>query len=403
MKLLDLPVDIINILPLYLNSIHDLYSILLTCKTLYKAYRNANIKLAPILPRPDGQFLCQPHPRFLLTLVARQIGDWAVSSPTNRYELYQSLLRGYDGLLTLAERVTAVSLSDLQRLHELKYSLLNPLAQLVDFEVGPAMVRNQEMDPAEYGLTICQHPGLAILNYVVYCELFHHYVDDILSAPEGSRPPKPLESGIRHRFIAYCLPDKNNHRNREYESLGKPGHDDEWQLLDYIQMSQSDDSSRIREALIRYWDTDILLKIPEEEAIGLGGHPWDWKPTTAEKREHLFVVVAGHLGWVSLKFWLLDGFADEGAKTTLHMIKTKIQRIPNDVVDRWRYWTHSDDTSSYEPADGKRYKIGWQEWGGMELDCHEGIGTNQMSDDEIRYEERACEVMLKPGNWIRRP
>ena len=143
MKLLDLPVDIINILPHYFNSIYDFYNVILSCRTLYSAYRDIEVRLPPILPKLDGQPLLQPHPQLLLTCVARQIGDWAVSSPSTRYELYQSLLKGYNGLLVLAERETLVSLSDLRHLHETKYSLLNPLTRIVDFEVGPAMVRNQ--------------------------------------------------------------------------------------------------------------------------------------------------------------------------------------------------------------------------------------------------------------------
>ena len=395
MKLLDLPADIINILPQYIDSIYDLYNVLLTCKTFHTAYKDSNAKLPPILPRPDGQFLFQPHPRLLLTVVARQIGDWAVSSHANRYKLYQSLLHGYEGLLSLAECVALVSLSDLQRLHDVKYSLLNPLTRLVDFEVGPAMVRNQEIDPAEYGLTICEHPDIAVLNYIVYCELFHHYVDDILSSPDGISPPKPLEPGIRHRFIAYCLPDKNNHRHREYKSLGKPGRNDEWQLLDFIQMSQSTAVTRRDEAFRRYWETGILQTLPEEENIGLGGHAWDWTPTTAEKSEQLFKIVAGHLGWFSLKMLLLDGLAGESLRRTLEGIKTKIQGIPKEVIDKWEYWSEGDDTVSEIPLDGLHHEMGWKEWMGLASDCHEGIGTNGASDEEIQIEQKACESLLK--------
>jgi hypothetical protein len=94
MLLLDLPTDIITLFSHYFISVYDLYSVLLICKTLCRACKDKNIKLPPILPKPDGQFLFQPHPHSLLTCLARQLGDWAVASASNRYELYQNPLRG---------------------------------------------------------------------------------------------------------------------------------------------------------------------------------------------------------------------------------------------------------------------------------------------------------------------
>lgn len=422
MTLLDLPADIINILPHYFNSIYDLYNVLLTCRTLRAAYGDTEIRLPPILPKPDGQLLFQPHPHLLLTIVARQIGDWAVSSSFRRYELYKTLLNGYDGLLSLAERVTVVSLSDLRHLHVTKYSVLNPLARLVDFEAGPAMVRNQDMDPAEYGLTICLHPDIAVLNYIVYCELFHLYVDHILASSEvhleknkteghydhisesqrSSKTvtvrestellPRPLEAGIRHRFIAHCLPDPNNHRNPDYNSLGA-GRDNEWQLLDYIKMSQSSSVSRRNKVLKRYWDTGVLQAIPDDER-GIDGVAWDWQPSIAEKRERLFVVVASHLGYESLGMLLLDGMSGEKINARLKEIRMKVQGIPKESIDAWEFWNHSEESVSEIPLDDQRYAIEWRAWLGMASDCHEGVSTNQASDEDLQTEAETWEGLL---------
>lgn len=432
MKLLDLPVDIINILPNHFNSICDLYNVLLTCRTLYTAYHDSEIKLPPILPKPDGQPLFQPHPHLLLTSVARQIGDWAVSSPSNRYELYQTLLHGYDGLLALAQRVTFASLSDLRHLHETKYSVLGPLTRLVDFEVGPAMVRNQDMDPADYGLTICQCPHIAVMNHVVYCELFHHYVDEILASaeltaskessvqyhsngdiihaveeptlPEIIKPrssTQPLEAGIRHQFIAYCLPDPNNHRNKAYKSLAKgqdnDWRDNDWQLLDYIEMSQSNAVKSRDEALRRYWNTGVLLAIPDDERVGYNGHEWDWTPSTADKREALFVLVAGHLGYESLQMLLLGGMSDEKLVTRLKDIRIKLKAIPNLSIDRWEYWSRNIEAepASDTPTKDESYGKEWHAWRGMVSDCHDGINTNHESAEDLQDEAEACESLLK--------
>lgn len=424
MKLLDLPVDIINILPNYFSSIYDLYNVLLTCRTLYTAYRYSNIKLPPILPKPDGQPLFQPHPHLLLTSVARQIGDWAVSSPSNRYELYQTLVHGYDGLLTLAERVTFVSLSDLRHLHETKYSVLNPLTRLVDFEVGPAMVRNQDMDPAEYGLTICHFPDIAVINHVVYCELFHHYVDEVLASavlttnkessnqyhsngviinsveeptlPEITKPrpfTRPLEAGIRHQFIAYCLPDPNNCRNKAYKSLGRKGRNDEWQLLDYLEMSRSNAVMSRDGALRRYWNTGVMPTIPDDERVGRTIHDWGWTPSTAEKREALFVLVASHLGYESLQMLLLGGMSGEKLVTRLKDIRVKMKAIPDLRVDRWEYWSQNIEADTLSKDES--YRKEWHTWRGMASDCEDGINANTDFVEDLRGEAEACESLLK--------
>lgn len=422
MKLLDLPIDIINILPQYFSSIYDLYSVLLTCSILYNAYRDTAIRLPPILPKLDGQPLFSPHPHLLLSSVARQIGDWAVLSPSHRYELYQVLLNGYDGLLSLAERVTLVSLSDLRNLYGTKYTLLSPLTRLVDFEAGPAMVRYQEMDPAEYGLTICLQPDIAVLNYVVYCELFHHYVDNILASSASCvsenkvderdqfrdempnaltkwsvcdsaiSQPRPLEAGIRHRFIAYCLPDPNNHRNRNYKTLGTAGRDEEWQLLDFVQMSRSTAFDRRDEALKRYWVTGVLQAIPEDEDLRLGGRIWNSHPAGSEKRSNLFCIVVTHLGYESLQMLLLDGLNGERIKARVNEIREKVQAIPKVLIDEWEYFGSLQNPASDVPADEE-----WHAWLGMKSDCYEGIGTNQKSEEDLQTEEEACESLLKLG------
>jgi hypothetical protein len=427
MKLLDLPVDIINILPNYFNSIYDLYNVLLTCRTLHTAYHDSEIKLPPILPKPDGQPLFQTHPHLLITSVARQIGDWAVSSPSNRYELYQTLVHGYDGLLSLAEKVAFVSLLDLRHLHEIKYSVLSPLTRLVDFEVGPAMVRNQDIDPADYGLTICLCPDIAVMNHVVYCELFHHYVDEILASaelsatkessgryyrdsaiihsvedlalPEITKPKastRPLEAGIRHQFIAYCLPDPNNCLNKAYNSLGK-GRDDEWQLLDYLEMSRSNAVRCRDEALRRYWNTGELMAIPEHETVGYNGHERGWQPSTAEKREALFVLVAGHLGYESLQMLLLDGMSGEKLVTRMKDLRAKVKAIPDFLIDRWQYRSRNNlaEPAPDNPSKDESYGKEWYAWQGMDEDCGDGINANSGFVEDLRDEAEACESLLK--------
>ena len=433
MKLLDLPVDIINLLPNYFNSIYDLYNVLSTCRTLYTAYRNTDVKLPPILPKLDGQLLFQPHPHLLLTVVASQIGDWAVSSPSNRYELHQSLLNGHYGLLSLAERVSFVSLSDLRDLHATKYSVLNPLIRLVDFEAGPAMVRHQDIDPDDYGLTICQHPDLAVMNYLIYCGLFHHYIDEILAISEGTdskeggdekdrdgtitsamdeltlpestslrSPPRSLEAGIRHRFIAYCLPDPNNHRNQNYKSLGKKGRLDEWQLLDCLEMADCNAMHLRDDNLAEYYDTGILQDDTETEGRRMHYTSVQWSSplSAAELRKLLFMQVTTHLGSDSLKMLLPDGLTSDKLKARLRHIKLKIQNIPEEVITSRDKERPPFDPSMHNAGEDQYQREWrdwheWYDWDGMASDCHQGMATNGEDDEVLKEEVEIVESTLK--------
>jgi hypothetical protein len=140
MRLLDLPFDVISLLPSYLHSIADLYAPLSTCRALHNAFALSEVRLSPILPRLYGQPLLPPHPHLILAGTARQVADWAVASRGNRASLYESLLEGNRGLFKLSREVARVSLNNMRDLNNLKYSLLSPLTRIVDVEGGAGMI-----------------------------------------------------------------------------------------------------------------------------------------------------------------------------------------------------------------------------------------------------------------------
>src|SRR5580658_8735202 len=112
MKFLDLPSDIITLLPTYFHSITDLYALLSTCRALYNAFAFSEARLPPILPMLYGRPLLPPHPHLILAGTARHVADWAIASRENRAVLYESLLEGNCGLLKLSQKVARVSLKD---------------------------------------------------------------------------------------------------------------------------------------------------------------------------------------------------------------------------------------------------------------------------------------------------
>lgn len=212
------------------------------------------VKRPPVLPRLYGQPPLPSHPHLILAGTARQVADWAVLSRARRAALYGSLLEGNDGLLKLSEQVARVSLADLRDLYNLKYNLLNPLTRIVDAEAGPQMVRDEGNDPDDYAWTIVRDPDVALLNYWIYCELFHHNVDEILDyATRTSSQSRPLDLKTRRCWIAYCMPDTNNHRNWNWREIRDIEH------LSQTQMWHSCDTFTHREmALLRFFEPGEL-------------------------------------------------------------------------------------------------------------------------------------------------
>lgn len=362
MRLLDLPSDIINLLPNYLYSINDLYSLLSTCKALHTAHAYSLAKLPPILPRLYGQPLLPPHPHLILAGTARQVADWAVLSRANRTALYDALLEGNDGLLKLSERVAGMSLQDMRNLHDLKYNLLNPLAKIVDVEAGPQMVRDEGNDPDNYSWTIVRDPDVALLNYWIYCELFHHNADEILNfSRRTASTPKPLDLKTRRRWIAYCVPDINNHRNRKWKEIRDIEH------LSQTQMWHSCETFTRREmALLRFFESGVLQEYGPDEQVQGRTYPSEYDPGTAEQRVNVCIDVAQHLGVESLRMLLPGGLYQ--ARARLEEIKEKVGGIPDTDMARSR----EEDAP----------------WMGIGLssDCHEGIYTNMMSEEELAEE-----------------
>jgi hypothetical protein len=367
MKLLDLPSDITSLLPTYLHSITDLYALLSTCRALYNAFAFSEAKLPPILPRLYGQPLLPPHPHLILAGTARQVADWAIASRENRAVLYESLLEGNCGLLKLSQKVARVSLKDMRDLSNLKYSLLNPLTRIVDVEGGPEMVREEGNDPDNYALTIVREPDIALLNYWIYCELFHHNIDEILThSTQTSSQPKALDLRTRRRWIAYCMPDVNNHRNRYRKEIK------DIELLSQTQMwGRCDTFTRREKALLEFFETGDL----HEYDPGLNWHgrsyDSDYVITVHERRVDVCLAVANHLGVESLKMLLPGGLYQ--ARARLEEIRERVSTIPDaDIMD-----AHIGNSRNGEPL-----PMGIS----IESDCHDGIVTNMMSEEELAEE-----------------
>lgn len=123
MQLHDLPNDLLVTLPFYLDSINDLYSLILTCRGLYTACHDTKARPPLRLRQRNGRFPLQPYPHLLIAGTARQVGDWAVHSIENRDSLRAALRQGVEGLVELCVSVARMSLADMKELCRIRCAL----------------------------------------------------------------------------------------------------------------------------------------------------------------------------------------------------------------------------------------------------------------------------------------
>ncbi|MCJ1374040.1 hypothetical protein MMC20_005270 [Loxospora ochrophaea] len=342
-SLIDLPVDIVSILPNYLCSLQDLYSLLQTCRTLKKACESSKARLPPDFPKLYGQHLLPPHPHLLLAGTVRQVADWAVGNNSNRVELLEALKGGNEGLLHLAVKVSRFSLSDVRILHGASLEVINRLYRTLDLECGQGerqRMREQAESEAPNGdvgdwwqrMTVCEDVARSLYNFWIYCELFHHNVD------KASKPDldiEPLSDETREDWFGYCVPDVNNYKR--YGATRKGG----FQILDMSQLFQAEGFCN-EEKLAQMWlgkdRTEFWTDVP------LSSDPDDntfLKQTTASKRDDLFLRVVGHQGLDTLKMLLPGG--KEAFEGKAGEIRSKIQAIPIEDVGSSNLATMDED------------------------------------------------------------
>ncbi|KAL9119618.1 MAG: hypothetical protein Q9187_003829 [Circinaria calcarea] len=350
MQLLDLPAELLELLPYRLSSLQDLYSLLRTCRVFYRVCESSKATLPPAFPKLHGQSLLPPHPHLLLAGVARQVADWAVQSDENRAELYETLLLGNEGLLNLATQVARLSLEDIRTLYAAKGDLLHPLIKMVDREAGHERFKleslRQGIDLSPWDcLNGCENPEIALLNYWIYCELFHHNVDHFLAQDRLQNSSQPLSNESRLRWFTYCVPDGGNQQRPDWS------HINEYQQCDQTEMWTCRSFVTRLRTLVQFWSPAVLSEIGED----IFGDPYsrhmDYASGFAEGKLSLFLRMAVHLGKDSLEMLLPDRI--QKLMGRLEALKRKVESLNARDIPQ-----NPEDDSD--------------EWWSMKLDCYHG-------------------------------
>lgn len=120
--------------------------------------------------------------------------------------LQQSLKGGVETLLELCLEKAGLTLQEIRRLHALRFSTLNPVADLIDRAAG--LQWNSTPDFWDGGVsdavTIDCEPTRAMYQIIIYGELFASTIDANLQ-PQRNLPK--FDVHVRLDYIRYCIPD----------------------------------------------------------------------------------------------------------------------------------------------------------------------------------------------------
>ncbi|KAG9009519.1 hypothetical protein FRB93_005456 [Tulasnella sp. JGI-2019a] len=208
MRLVDLPREVLILVPYYLETLQDLHSLMLTCHVLHETTSFPNSQLLLRLACSPYTGL-QPYPHLLLAVKSRQLADWAVTDDSHRTKLHDTIREGPESMLKLALQVSPLTVDDLRRLHAARYDVLIPLSEQMDTRYGPGAKLNKDW------WTICENLVLSATNFWIYCDLFHHS----LSAPYRSSNVTPLPAVMRRDWLKFCVPEERPRKERQSDRI----------------------------------------------------------------------------------------------------------------------------------------------------------------------------------------
>lgn len=206
MQLLDLPMDILVLLPNHVHNIEDFMNASSSCTTLCNAFSSTKPNTILRLAAASRRIFFRPDPHFLIAATARQVSDWALESSENTEMLRLAFMGGVNALLELCVEKAGLMMNDIRRLHLMRFSTLNPVADLIDRSAGVQWYRQPDFwnGGASDAATIRCEPERAMYQIIIYGELFASTFQAHLE-PERSLPRFSLE--MRLEYIRYCIPD----------------------------------------------------------------------------------------------------------------------------------------------------------------------------------------------------
>ncbi|KAL8957574.1 MAG: hypothetical protein Q9183_006021 [Haloplaca sp. 2 TL-2023] len=216
-----LPLELLLLIPRYLHTIEDFANLSSTSRRL----RSIDIHTSPntilYLAAKSSRVFFRPDPHFLIAATVRQISDWALLSQDNTQVLRHAIRGGVYSLLGLCVDKAGLTIEDIRRLHASRFSLINPVSDLIDRCAGAQWYQTPNFwnGGVSNPCTISIDPARSLFQIVIYGELFASTMRACLESESGL--PR-LDHEVRMDFIKYCIPDcmcQSYHGSVDYRGL----------------------------------------------------------------------------------------------------------------------------------------------------------------------------------------
>ncbi|EPE34832.1 hypothetical protein GLAREA_10527 [Glarea lozoyensis ATCC 20868] len=221
MNILNLPQELIAMLPLHIHTIEDFMNLSSTCVTLRNGLSRTTPNQILRMAAAQRRIFFRPDPHFLIAATARQLSEWALLSSENTHILREAFKDGPDALLELCIEKSGITMEEIRRLHALRFTVLNPVADLIDRAAGKQWydVPNfWEGGRSDAGTIFCE-PERAMYQIITYGELFSSTLKAVLY-PELGLPKHDLDT--RLDYLMYCVPDSVCEPRRRLVSCAEP-------------------------------------------------------------------------------------------------------------------------------------------------------------------------------------
>ncbi|KAF2668008.1 hypothetical protein BT63DRAFT_447565 [Microthyrium microscopicum] len=206
--LLDLPKDILITLPDYLHDIEDYKNLTSTCRAFRACLSSPSDKTILRLAAAATNIFFRPSPHFLVTAVARQLGNWARLSTSNEQVLAQAFQSGIEAVLDLALQHCSLSMERIRQLHKLRFSIINPVTNRIDQCIGEQWYATPNFwhGGVDDAYTIDADVPETFFYLAMYGEFFAPDAD-ILLGTGNTDADRALSVETRLEFVKYCIPD----------------------------------------------------------------------------------------------------------------------------------------------------------------------------------------------------
>lgn len=206
MELLDLPVEILILIPNQLHNIEDFMNASSCCRTLRNSFMQTDPRQILHLAAAISPIFFRPEPYFLIAATVRQVSNWALENQENTEVLRQAFMRGVEGLYELCIEKAGLTMEDIRRLYKMRFATLNPVADLIDKAAGKQWYSTPNYwngGVSDAGSIDCE-ADRAMYQIIIYGELFastmQAHLQPVLNLPR-------FDFHFRVDYIRYCIPD----------------------------------------------------------------------------------------------------------------------------------------------------------------------------------------------------